>query len=326
MSFDLLVATDGRPGALGALRMARLLAERDHARVEVVTVFESADLYAAGSPHAIASLPPHYVPAALEALRSRVRTQLADVGPGAADWPLTVELGSVAPTIARAAAKGWAGMILVGMREPGKLERWLARETLLRLIHLAHVPVLAVPHSADELPRRGVVAVDFSDLSLRAARHASETIVPGGQVHLAHVSLNPAPNEPAGWAEWERTYRVGVERRLEEFAEELDPSGRLTVKTHVLSGEPDLEILRLAGEVRADLIAAGSQGLGRFGRLILGSVSGGLAHGARCSLLVAPPPTVPAELGLTERDVWSSLGTAGAMVPSEPPESGSGTA
>jgi nucleotide-binding universal stress UspA family protein len=116
--------------------------------------------------------------------------------------------------------------------------------------------------------------------------------------------------------EWEKTYRAGVERRLEEFATQLERPDGITVKTHLCSGDPGPELLRLAEEVDADLIAAGSHGAGFIGRIVLGSVSGKLVHGARCSLLISPPRTVPSDLrleALSERDVLANLGTAGEL-------------
>ena len=325
MRSNILVATDGRPGALGALRVARLLAERDGSAVEVLAVFESAELHAVDFPHAVASLPPQYLPGAIDALRARVRAQLATVGPGAADWPVTIARGAVARSIARAAVKGDAGFVLLGLRQPGGVERWLAREILLRVVHLAHVPILAVPETMAVLPSRAVVAVDFSDLCRHAADGVLRLLGAGGVLHLAHVTWT-APWETPGlagseWTDWEETYRRGVERRLEELAAELQPPEGVTVRTHLLSGPAGPEILRLAEEVEADLVAAGSHGAGFFGRIVMGSVSSSLVHGARCALLVAPPATAPTELGvedLSERELMANLGTAGELALSDP--------
>jgi nucleotide-binding universal stress UspA family protein len=335
MPANILVATDGKPGAQGALRLARLLADRDRSRVQVLTVFESTDLYLADSPHAVASLPPHYFPAAIEALRKRVQAQLGGIGPGAADWPVVVERGPVARTIARTAAKGDASMIVLGLRQPGSVERWLARETLLRVIYLAHVPVLAVPESMDDLPRRAVAAVDFSEFSDRAVRNVIDLLSPAGELRLAHVTWTPPwdgnlhdRTERTERTEWEETYRMGVERRLAEFAAHLAPPEGVTAETHLLSGAAGEEILRFADESHADLIAAGSHGAGFFGRVLMGSVSSRLVHGARCALLIVPPPTPTPELLLEmdDRELLANLGTAGDLALSNSPRARPGGA
>jgi len=295
-----LVATDGTPDATGALWTARLLAERDGARVEVLTVFDPPMQFcgpeAAGQ---AAGVPSPYGLAAIEELRRRVETQLAGVGGGASDGPITVKLDRSAPAIARFAAECGAALVLMGLRPHVAVERWLGRETLLRVIHLSHVPVLAVPADARGLPRRVVAAVDLSELSLRAVERVPAVVAPGGELHLVHATWAPSPGE--SWANMDRvkTYRTGVEERIEALAGEIRRSTVLDVHVHVRGcRDPAHEILRLADEVGAELIAAGTHGHGFLGRIVLGSVSSRLLHGARCAVLFAPPPEAAPELRL----------------------------
>jgi nucleotide-binding universal stress UspA family protein len=63
------------------------------------------------------------------------------------------------------------------------------------------------------------------------------------------------------------------------------PDAKFTVKTEVLRGPPDQQIIEKAKEWKADLIVVGSHGRGFWGRL-LGSVSNGVVHHAPCSVLV----------------------------------------
>jgi nucleotide-binding universal stress UspA family protein len=320
---DILVAADGHPGALGALRVAQRLEKECGARVSVLAVFEPIDLYSVGTPEAVAHLPPHYMPAAVEAVRERVRAQLATLGGGAAEWPLAVESGRVSSTVARAAIRHDAKLILLGLSRPRGVERWLSRETLLQVIHLANVPVMAVPEDVTELPRSAVVAIDFSDFSMRVARDLAHWIAPGAELHLAHVAWAGIEGDSwTGWTEWEKSYRTGVERRLTELAAELDDPNR-TVRAHVLRGDAGQEILRLAGDLKADLVAAGSHGAGFFGRLVIGSVSSKLVHGCNSSLLIAPPRSIPDEVGveIAEGELLADLGRAGDVAL---PESSSG--
>ena len=51
-------------------------------------------------------------------------------------------------------------------------------------------------------------------------------------------------------------------------------------------GQPVEAILEAAKELKADLIAIGSRGLGGFQTLLLGSVSHGVAHHAHCPVLI----------------------------------------
>jgi nucleotide-binding universal stress UspA family protein len=319
----ILVATDGLDGALGALRTAYLLSARDGTRVEVLAVCPPTDLYAAGAPEAVASFPVELLTSARDMLQERVARQVAELGGEASSWPVTVEVGAVAATIARVATSRSADLILLGLPPHPKMERWLARETLLRVIHLSSVPVLAVEPEARELPHRIVIATDFSEFSQRVARAALRLAAPDAHVHLVHVTWTPPPE--AGWTdsdEWVRTYRTGVERRLDRMAAELSAGTRLDLHVRVLTGEPGPELLHFAEEADAQLLSTGSHGSGFLGRLVLGSVSSRLVHGARCSLLVAPPQTAAVELEptMTEEEMMSDLGNASEVAFARPPK------
>jgi nucleotide-binding universal stress UspA family protein len=315
MSARILVASDGEPGAAGALRMAKSLAESTGARLEVLAVCEPLDFYAVGSPDGVmANVPPQYASAVVRQVEQKVRAQLAEMGDPPGGWHLAVEVGPVAPMIAAYAARRGSSLIVIGLHEEGAVSRWLSRETLLRVIHLAHVPVLAVPAAVSAQPRLAVAAVDFSDFSLRAAHQALAELAPGARLHLIHVS--PAPAALEHWMvslDWLMVYRADAERRLKALAATLESAGPVAVEVHVRSGDAGREILGLAEQLGADLIAAGSHGAGFLGRLLMGSVSGTLVHDARCSLLIAPPQTIPSELQLDRAEgvLQAQLGGAG---------------
>src|SRR5687767_16015377 len=84
----LLVATDGGPGADSAIAVAKLLAARDSATVEVIAVL---------SPHV--------------ALHRLVHEQLRAAG---VEWPTRVEIGQTATVIAERARAANADLIIVG--------------------------------------------------------------------------------------------------------------------------------------------------------------------------------------------------------------------
>lgn len=325
MTGPILVATDGNDGALGALRTAYLLSHRDGSKVEVLAVCPPTEIYGTGSAEAAAGFPARLLATSVEAVTERVQQQLHALDADASSWPIHVEVGAVAPTVARTAASRGVAMIVLGLASHSPLERWLSRETLLRVIHLSHVPVLAVDPERRELPSRVVVAADFSEFSRRAIRNALEVAAPDAHIHLVHVTWARSPVDP-GWTdfeEWVTTYRTGVEHRLKEMAAELAEGTRLEILPHVLRGDPGEELLRFAKEADAELLVAGSHGSGFMGRLILGSVSRRLVHGTRCSLLVAPPqkPAPELEEGLGEDELVAELGRTGEMLVAEGPGS-----
>jgi nucleotide-binding universal stress UspA family protein len=311
MQTRIVVATDGRSEAAGALRLARALAERHGAPVEVVCAvapfpFPASPVGDMGA-IAISDLDQR----AVDDTRKLIGERLAEIGPEVAAWPVTVEVGLPAPTLVRLAQARQATLIVLGLRRNKPLsDRLFGSETALQVMRLASVPVLAVPADVGELPRTAVAAVDFSDFSREAAEAVAGILAPDGSVHLAHVTGEPAPGTTwlAG-PEWADSYRQGVELQLAELARKVEAADTVRVRTHLLSGDPAREILRLADNLGAELVAAGSHGTGFFGRLLLGSVSTRLVRGSACAVLIVPPNQVPAAL----EGIWGdAVGTESA--------------
>jgi uncharacterized protein len=310
----ILLATHGDASAVGAVRLAERLARRGDVRVSVLSVFEPVLVYPPGPLVEASGYPPALVEPALHALEERVQAQLDEVGGLAAGWKLAMESGSVAPAIARYAAAVEADLVVVGLRTPGRVERWISREAVVRLLHLCGVPVLAVPPEVSELPTRAVAALDFSEHSLRAAREAAWVLAPDGELHLTHATWSP-PAE-SGWTEslqWVETYRAGVQQRLKALAVELAQETGLRLHRHLLLGEPAHEVLRLARRVRADLVVAGSHGAGFFGRFLLGGTSSKLVHASAVTLLMSPPPSGQPRAELARDEVLAQLGAGGDL-------------
>jgi nucleotide-binding universal stress UspA family protein len=294
MQPNLLLATDGLDGSIGAVRLARDAALLHGARVEVVTVHEHGSR---------------------DGLRAGVEAQLAAVGGPAPGWPITVKHGPVAPLIARSTSDTHATAVVMGLHHYGLAEHWIGRETPLRVMHLTHVPVLAVPSTATALPRRVVIATDLGAVSLRAGRDALALAAPDPEVHLLHV----LPPEADAWGTAEAATgdvsEARVRFRLAELARELGHAHEGAIQLHLLSGEPGEEILRFAAEVKADLIAVGSHSYSLFDRVLLGSVASYVVRGAGCSVLVAPTLQVASDLrlNLIEAELLAHLGRAGEM-------------
>ncbi|MCI4339279.1 MAG: universal stress protein [Thermoplasmata archaeon] len=138
-----------------------------------------------------------------------------------------------------------------------------------------------------------VVAFDGSPESIVASNEAADiarltkarlTIV--GVVSL--VSRGFGVSLPAG---------EGVERTIAESraALEVEKSrivkrGLPGVEAHLLEGDPVAAVVGFVEKNSVDLIVVGSRGLDALGRFFLGSVSDGILHYARCSVLVAKAP------------------------------------
>lgn len=154
---------------------------------------------------------------------------------------------------------------------------------------------------------RVLLPIDFSDRSVTAARYAIEL---AGHFHpeitLLHV-LPPVSAAPHGYPEFYAGPLPGDltdERRaqasscLNDFLEQEFRG--LPVNRVIEEGDPAARIVELAHTGSYDLIMMPTHGYGPFRRLLLGSVTAKVLHGAECPVWtgVHAPKTSPADTGL----------------------------
>jgi len=228
---------------------------------------------------------------------------------------LDVELceGDPATTIARLARTTNATMIVSGLGRHRVLDRMFGDETALRLIRVSSVPVFAVASGLTTAPKRVVVAVDFSETSLRAARLALEVASPNATVYLAHVG--PRDSLLHEWNGWGLSYKDDAGDALQKMREQLHVPSGLIVQPVMLQGEPATELLAFATSVNADMIATGSHGHGFVARMLVGSVTTRIIRCSTCSLLCVPHAAAMTRAGITiapsvvqvlDRPEWSA--------------------
>jgi nucleotide-binding universal stress UspA family protein len=292
----ILVATDGTAGSLGAVRVGCALAEREGSRLHLIAVMKPPW-------GTVATSPDQFVhPFPIDAKQSEVlRTAVVAQVRGVKHAPrapavIEIDVDTPAPAIARYAASIDAGIILVGRGNLGSAERWFGSETVPKVLHLAHVPVLVVPQESAALPRCAVVAMDFSGFSMDAAAASADLLGKDGVLRLAHVGWAPTDSAWSANATWEHACREGEQAQLRGVALKIAAERRLRVETALLNGDdPAAAILRYADANQADLVAAGSHGYGFIGRLVMGSVSIRLVRQAHLPVLIVPPRKVTAE-------------------------------
>jgi nucleotide-binding universal stress UspA family protein len=179
-----------------------------------------------------------------------------------------------------------ATLIVAGLGRHRVVDRLFGDETALRLIRMAGTPVLAVSNGPTRAPVRIVVAVDFSETSLRAARLALELAAPNATVYLAHVAPRDATlNE---WNAFGASYKQDAGDALHKMCEGLHVPTGIAIQRILLQGDPATELLAFATNVRADLIATGSHGHGFVTRMLVGSVTTRIVRCATCSVLAVP--------------------------------------
>lgn len=301
-----IVATDGQTQSDGALVVGKIFAESSSA-MRVVSVLRPLPLI----PKA------ELVPSKELDLSRRAEIQREVIAQMTRTWDTLdageIHLGDPATTIARLAHKASATMIVCGLGRHRVADRVFGDETALRLVRLADVPVFAAAQGLRQAPRRIVVACDFSETSLRAARMAIELASPNATLYLAHVA--PRDGSRYEWEGWGTAYKQDALDALQRTREQLFPSSDMTVQTVMLQGDSAIELLAFATSVQADLIATGSHGRGFVARMLIGSVATRILRMSTCSVLTVPHSAVmtdartivSAPIGKQiERTAWSA--------------------
>ena len=207
---------------------------------------------------------------------------------GGVSWRVEVEEGSASDAVTESARQMQPGLIVMGLRQHGVVHRVLSRYLLRSVVRGARLPVLAVRPELMGVPRRIVVAVDFGEASIHAARMARQLLADGGELHLVNVATDHQHGPSERGAEVAISAERSVRERLNRLAEDLSPEPAMTIVSEQIAGDAVLSISGYAERVGADLIAVGSDRHSSVERLFAGSVSMALAHAARWSMLIVP--------------------------------------
>jgi nucleotide-binding universal stress UspA family protein len=87
-------------------------------------------------------------------------------------------------------------------------------------------------------------------------------------------------------AELEHELEQQARKRLDEEVERVRSAGGEVAEAHLRVGAAAAEIVALAEDIEAGLIAMGSRGLGGIRRALMGSVSDAVVRHAHCPVLV----------------------------------------
>ncbi len=209
--------------------------------------------------------------------------------------PVECELahGSTATEILAKAEALPADLVIVGTHGRSGFERLMLGSVTEKVLRKAACPVMTVPRdSADAdtdpsfLFKRIVCAVDFTDSSMRALRHAiSMAQEADAALTVVHVIEIPADGHemPAldGYvAEAQTTARARLSSAIPE-----EVRAYCTIDTVMPLGKPYREILRVANERKANLLVIGVHGRGAIDRMLFGSTAQQLVRMASCPVL-----------------------------------------
>ena len=288
-----LLATDGTPQSDAAVSLAYLMAVNNHAEVKAVTVLQRAAVpWGTIDPGLVLE----YERGLHEEARDMARAQVDRFGDK--QWSVDVETGDPAATIAALARDSRARLVVVGLGGHGAAARFFGNETALRLMRTSETPVLAVGTRMRALPKRIMVAMDFSESAIEAAQLAIEIASPGATVTLVHV----VPWERKYYIpeHWFREHESYIDGQLKRVAGWLDHLPETRIHQKVLYGRPGPSLLACAEELEADLVVAGTHGRGFLGRIVGGETVSKLVRGARRSVLVFPAAAAFQQLEMPE--------------------------
>jgi nucleotide-binding universal stress UspA family protein len=298
----ILLATDGSEEAELALLTAVDLANRTNSELHVLHV---------GEPGPEITLNPAFAinrqlweetlreieEEAREVLDRQVK-RIEEVGGKVAEAHLKLG-GRPDRRIVQLAEEIGAGLIALGSRGLGGISRALLGSVSDSVIRHAHCPVLVVRRgrqqdqvTASIFPTKILLATDGSEEANLATTTAADLAhKTGSELHIVNVRLPPVYIEPTSEvAHWissiEERERKEAQQLLDAQAEQIKALGATVAQTHVRLGRPDEEIVILAEEIGAELIAIGSRGLGGMRRVLMGSVSDSVVRHASCPVLV----------------------------------------
>lgn len=137
---------------------------------------------------------------------------------------------------------------------------------------------------------RILVATDGSDGGKAAEMYAAElaTFIPDVSIIVMNVSpiqstFRREALERAETGQGQTIVTEAMERIRAVVGDRVDLEGR-----SVPAMSPAEAIIREAEQESCGLIVLGSRGMGGFSRLLLGSVSSGVAQGAKCAVTIIP--------------------------------------
>ena len=185
-------------------------------------------------------------------------------------------------------------LVIVGTHGRTGVSKLMYGSVTERVIKTVHTPIVVVPPEGGVTPSSIVMSFDFSAPSKHAAEVARAIHgVFHGPLHLVHCYLDV-------WGEYtdrgavvgeaaekrREALHLGLEEMLRAEANELFSIDAQTIQRHLVTGDPAEGILRVADEVGATLICAGTTGKSGIERFLIGSVARRLLHDSKVPLLL----------------------------------------
>jgi nucleotide-binding universal stress UspA family protein len=218
-----------------------------------------------------------------------------------------VVIGAPADVVIEAIRELTNPLVVMASHGRSGLSRLFAGSVATRILGEVHCPILLIRAGLPELPAgatapfaKGLVPLDGSDFGERVltdglgAVDASEMALHLIRVIDIPVMTMAAAGDPAGAmnyglvSEYMDASRAEAEEYLKQLSTKLGADGR-AVTWEIRDGDVGHEIVEVAEQQKADVIAMSTHGRGGLGRLVFGSVAEKVLHSAKSPLLLIRP-------------------------------------
>lgn len=288
---QILVPTDFSENAELAVNYAIALAKQCSAKLHllhtpVVPTYLLMDLSYSPGPEAVTRI--------LNDAQEALDRQAQMITAAGVEHFTAIREGTVHEVIRDYAKEHDVDLVVVGTHGRTGVSKLMYGSITERVIKTVHTPIIIIPPEGGRIPSSIVIAYDFS----APAKHAAEVAraihgVSHGSLHLVHSYLDV-------WGEYtdrgavvgeaaekrREALHLGLEGMLKDDAKELFSIDAQAIQTHLVTGDPATGILKVADEVGATLICAGTTGKSGIERLLIGSVARRLLHDSEIPLLL----------------------------------------
>ena len=288
---QILVPTDFSENAQRALTYAVDLAKQCSAKIHllhtpVIPTYLLMDLSYSPGPEAVTRI--------LNESQDALDEQASVVTDAGVEHFAAIREGTVHEVIRDYAKEHEVDLVIVGTHGRTGVSKLMYGSVTERVIKTVHTPIIVVPPEGGAMPSSIVISFDFSGPSKRAAEAARAIHgVFHGPLHMVHCYLDV-------WGEYtdrgavvgeaaekrREALHLGLEEMLETEAKELFSIDAQAIQTHLVTGDAAEGILRVADDVGATLICAGTTGKSGIERLLIGSVARRLLHDSKVPLLL----------------------------------------
>jgi nucleotide-binding universal stress UspA family protein len=289
----ILCPTDFSKFAFRAADYAVALGGHYDAEVHFLHVIPSALIHPEQYPYVAEAIPlaPEFRQRALERLDAFVALSRAE----GVRTRFSVVEGAPVSAILEAAEADRSSLLCLGTHGREGVERLILGSVAEKVLRKSRCPVLTVSEPGDErAPKEAVFrnilcAVDFATLSLKAVEYClSLAQEAGGRLTLVNA-VEWFPDEPT-WIGSPNVsdYRKEMEEQVRTRLEEIVPREArqwCDVSVVVRSGKAYRELLAVAAERKADLIAMGVRGRNPLDLMLFGSTTQHVVRHAECPVL-----------------------------------------